>query len=202
MAAGMGLNIVGTVMRAAANDVQFGLGLYGAWGGYLQSKMASKMQELSADQLRRRADRSLADADALVATAGKVQRAGEDEAVSRLLRLGQTVGRIYAGAAGGNIEVSSRTVRDAESSARLMAYRDVDAINRSAADRANAYVAQAGAARLQRVDDLTQARLMDIEAAYSRKAAKGVMRSQMVSAVGQWIAGHGSNLQGFMGGIG
>ena len=201
MAAGFGMNIAGTAVRGAGVDGQFGTELLGAWGTYFKGKLSAKMQKLQADQMRFDAKSYLEDAEAYIGTAGKVQRSGEETGVNRYLQLGQDIGRIYAGAAGGNIDVSSGTVRHVDSSARLMAERDVAATNATAADQANAYVSQAKSARLDYINAMTQAKMMDINARLTKKLSKSMMRSQIVSAVGGWMSGHAQNASAMFGGM-
>ena len=201
MGAGFGLNIAGTAVRAAGIDGQYATEMYGAWGGYMNAKLASTMQKFDADQMRYYAKDHLRSAEGYMATAGKTQRAGEEEAVNRYLQLGQDIGRIYAGAAGGNIEVTSGVVRNVESAARIMADRDVSAINRSTADRTNAYVNAAASERMDYVREMTQARMIDIGARLNRKLAKTNMYSGMISATGRWQAGHAENAADFVGGL-
>lgn len=201
MAAGFGMNIAGTAVRAAGIDGQFGTELLGAWGTYFKGKLSAGMQKLQADQMRFDAKGFLEDAESYIGTAGKVQRSGEEAGVNRYLQLGQDIGRIYAGAAGGNIDVSSGTVRHVDSSARLMAERDVAATNATAADQANAYVSQAKSARLDYINAMTQAKMQDINARLTKKLAKSMMRSQIVSAVGGWMSGHAQNAASMFGGM-
>ena len=201
MAAGFGMNIAGTAVRAAGVDGQFATELLGAWGTWYQGKLSASMQRVAADNMRYDAKGHLEDADSYIATAGKVQRSGEEETTNRYLQLGQDIGRIYAGAAGGNIDIGSAVVGGVESSARLMANRDASAISRTAADRANAYVAQAKSSRLDYINAMTQAKMQDIQASYTKKLAKSMMRSQIISAVGGWISGHAQNAGAMMGGF-
>lgn len=177
----------GKVVEGIGHTGQWGVNLYGAWGGYMNAKLASTMQKFDADQMRYYAKDHLRSAEGYMATAGKTQRAGEEEAVNRYLQLGQDIGRIYAGAAGGNIEVTSGVVRNVESAARIMADRDVSAINRSTADRTNAYVNAAASERMDYVREMTQARMIDIGARLNRKLAKTNMYSGMISATGKFL---------------
>ena len=197
----MGLNIAGTAVRAFGVDMQTGFNVLGAWGGYRAAKLNANMMEFEADRMRSQAKDLLEDAQTYIVSAGKAQRAGEEAAVNRYLQLGQDIGRIYSGAAGGNIEASSGVVRNTVSSARLMADRDVKAINASAADQANAYVAQARSSRLNYVNALEQANLMDVQAKYTRKVGKLNMYSGFISAAGGWMSGHASNASDMMGGF-
>ena len=195
------MNMAGTGMRAAGVDGQFGTELLGAWGTWYQGKLSASMQRLNASRMRRDAKALLEDAEGYMTSAGKAQQSGEEQAVNRYLMLGQDVGHIYAGAAGGNIDIASNVVGDVESAARAMASRDVTAINRSAADQANAYVAQAKSSRLDYVNAITQAKMQDIQARYTKKLAKSMMRSQIFSAVGGWMSGHAQNAGAMMGGF-
>lgn len=201
MGAGFGLNIAGTAIRAVGIDGQYATEMYGAWGGYMNAKLASTEQKFDADQMRYYAKDHLRSAEGYMATAGKTQRAGEEEAVNRYLQLGQDIGRIYAGAAGGNIEVTSGVVRNVESAARIMADRDVSAINRSTADRTNAYVNAAASERMDYVREMTQARMIDIGARLNRKLAKTNMYSGMIAATGRWQANHAENAASFFGSV-
>ena len=178
---GTGLQITGGVWR-------FGGEVGGAWSSYYQTKANGSMQRTNAQLTRNNAKSHREDAKSASRYAGDVQRAGEEAAVNRYLQLGQDVGRIYAGAAGGNIDVSSRTVKQAESAARLMANRDVAAINRSAAQAANRYVDEARNARLAYVSDMAAGRMMDIGAKYQNRVARSNAQMSMWSAAGGLMA--------------
>ena len=182
------LTIAGMIVEGIGYTGQFGERLLGAWGTYLAGKMSARSQKLQATGLRYDAAERLEDATAYLTSAGKAQKAGEDEAVNRYLRLGQDIGRIYAGAAAGNIDVASRSVGRVDSAARLMAGRDVKAIGANAADRANAYVAEATSARVDYIRQMARAKMLDINASYERKMSKGMMRSQMLSAAGRFVS--------------
>ena len=201
MSAGGALNIAGTAVRAAGIDGQFGTKMLGAWGTYFQSKLAAKDAKLQADQIGWGASDSIANANALTASAAKAQRSGEEEAVNRYLALGQDIGRIYAGAAGGKIDVASGTVGEVDSAARLMASRDIAAINANTADRANAYLAEATSARIDAINQQAQAKMLRIEATLQKKLAKSAMRSQIISAAGQWQSAHAQNASDMMSGF-
>jgi len=178
----------GKVVEAIGYTGQYGQRLLGAWGTYYQAKMAARMDKLQAEQMRFDAQGRLWDAEALTTSAGKAQKAGEDEAVNRYLQLGQDIGRVYAGAAGAGIDVTSRSVRRVDSAARQMAARDVKAINANAADRANAYVAEATSAKIDYINQMAQAKMVEINANYQRKMAKSSMRSQAIGATGRFAS--------------
>ena len=147
-----------------------------------------------AELARYNAKSHLEDANRAVEFAGDVQRSGEEAGVNRYLQLQQDIGRIYAGAAGGNIDVSSATVRHVDASARSMAQRDVSAINRSAQQSANQYVDQARDARLAYISDMTAAKMQDIQASYNNKIARSNARLGTWSAVGSYISSIGGML--------
>lgn len=156
-----------------------------AWTKYYGEALNADMTGISADLKRQAAGSYLDQAASATRHAGQVQQAGMESAVNRYLRLGRDIGHIYAGAAGGNIDVSSNTVRDVDRAARLMANRDVAAISRSAANQAQDYSDAAKAARISYIGEQTAADMMDINAEYSKKIARSQMRSSMWSAAGK-----------------
>ena len=167
-----GAALAGPILQTTGAVWQFGAQLGGVWGSYYQTKANSAMQRVNADLTRYNAKSHLDAAANAIKYAGEVQRSGEEAAVNRYLQLGQDIGHVYAGAAGGNIEASSRTVGHVVSAARRMADRDVAAINRSTAQAANQHVDEARNARLAYVSDMTAARMMDIKARYDNRIAR------------------------------
>jgi hypothetical protein len=179
-AAKIASGIVGTVGAVW----QFGAQVAGAWGSYYQTKANSAMQRINAGLMRYNAKSHLESAESNVEYAGNVQQAGEEEAVNRYFQLGQDIGHIYAGAAGGNIDVASRSVSHVDSAARLMAGRDVAAMNRSTQQAANQYIDEAKNARMSYISDMTAAKMQEIQASYNNKIAKSNARLQTWSAAG------------------
>lgn len=173
--AGFGMQIGGALW-------DFGAKASGAWTKYYEAKANSNMMRINAQLTRYNAKAHLEDAESAMMHAGEVQRAGEEGAVNRYLQLGQDIGRIYSGAAGGGIDVSSKVVGQVDSAARTMAQRDVDAMNRSTAQAANQYVDEARNARLAYISDLTAARMQEIQARYNKRIAASNAR------LGTWSA--------------
>ncbi len=142
------------------------------WSNYYNAKFSSDMQRIGAQLTRQSASSYLDDAREATRMAGRVQQTGVDSATNRYLQLAQDVGHIYAGAAGSGIDVSSATVRHVDRSARLMAQRDVSAINRSTAEAARQFTRQASAYQRSYGSTLVKANLADIQADYARRAAR------------------------------
>ena len=173
-----------------------GMGILGAWGGYVEAKLNARRMEAQADSLGAEASGRLKDAESYNASAGGEQRAGLESAALRTRQLGEDIGRIYAGAAAGNIDVgASRTVREVDSASRVMAGQDVDAISASAAGRAASYQAQAQGARADAGRIAAQAEMQRIQARYTRKVGRTKMRAGIWSAAGQFV----QNVAGVMG---
>lgn len=192
MAGAAAMKVIGTGLQVAGAVWQFGAQVAGAWGSYYQTKANSAMQRINARLTRYNAKSHLEDAESAVGYAGDVQRSGEEAGVNRYLQLGQDIGRIYAGAAGGNIDVSSGSVRHVDSAARLMAARDVAAQNRSTQQAANQYVDEARNARLAYVSDMTAARMQEIQASYNNKIARSNARLQTWAAAGSLMGNIGA----------
>ena len=199
--AGNGLNIGGTAVRAAGIDGQFATNLLGAWGTWIQGKLRASQLKAQASGYGAEASGQMADAHAAIRQAGDEQRAGMDQAANRYLVLGQDVGRIYAGAAAGNIEASSRSVGRVESAARMMAGRDVAAIAATTKSRTDALHSQSVTARANAVRLSAQGDILRAQARYEKKMAQSMMRSQIVSAVGQWMSAHAANASSMIGGM-
>lgn len=180
--------IAGRSVKQTALFGKLGTDILGAYGSYYAAKLGSSMLGLQADQERFMAQSYLDDADAYVEAAGGVQKSAEDENRNRYHRLADDVGRVYAGAAAGNIDVTSATVRHVDRSLREQADADVTATNRTAADQANALVAQAGSARANYHNAMASAKMMDIQASYNKKMAKSQRRSALWSAAGNFIS--------------
>ena len=171
-------------------------GAFGATGDYF-ANLANAMtryagetmnahgQILGSEMTRWGAKYRLQDAAKAAGYAGDVQRSGEEAAANRLLALGQDIGRVYAGAAGGNIDVSSRTVRGIDRAARMMAQRDVAATARTAAAQANRHIDEARGARLGYVGDILSADTQRIQGEYSEFVARSNKKMARYSAAGQ-----------------
>ena len=185
MMVGKGMQLTGAVW-------QFGAQVAGAWSSYYQTKANSAMQRINAKLTRYNAKTHLENAESAIEYAGDVQKSGEEASVNRYLQLGQDIGRIYAGAAGGNIDVSSGSVRHVDSSARLMAERDVAAQNRSTQQAANQYVDEAKNARLAYVSDMTAAKMQEIQARYNNRIARSNAHLQTWAAAGGLMSNIGS----------
>lgn len=199
---GTGLNIAGTATRAAGVDGQFGMDVLGAWGNYFMRRMNARLAMAQADAIDAEAGGRLRDAGTYNATAGSEQRTGLDEAALRTRQLGEDIGRIYAGAAAGNIDVgASRTVREVDSASRIMAGQDVETIGANAAARAGAYQAQAQGARADAGRIAARGEMQRIQARYQRRVAKSQFRMDLLSAAGGWMSGHAANAASMMGGF-
>lgn len=202
MAAGTGLDIAGTAVRAAGVDGQFGMDVLGAWGNYFMRRMNARLARVQADAMESSAGGRLRDAASYNATAGNEQRTGLDEAALRTRQLGQDIGRVYAGAASGNIDVgASRTVREVDSAARTMAGQDVETIGANAAGRARTHQAEATSARADAGRISAQAEMQRVAARYQRRVAKSQFRMDLLSAAGGWMSGHAANASSMMGGF-
>lgn len=188
--------IAGRSVKQAGIVGNLGTDILGAFGNYYAAKLGSSMLHLQADHGRYMAQGYLDDAGSYMEAAGGVQESAADANRNRYLRLADDVGRVYAGAAGGNIDVGSATVRHVDRSLREQADADVAATNRTAADQANAYVAQAGASRANYWNAMASAKMMDIQAHYNKKMAKSQRRSALWSAAGNFITSSVANWAG------
>ena len=174
-AGGGGMSMFGAVWDFADKAV-------GAWTTYYGQRANAQMQKIGAKLIKQGAQSHLDASRSLTRQAGEVQQAGEDAAVNRYLQLGQDIGRIYAGAAGSGIDVSSKTVGHVDEAARTMAARDVAAMNKTTQGKANQLLDQALQSRLAYISDMTQAKMQKIQASYSQKIAKSQMRSSIWNA--------------------
>ena len=185
---GGSLGMWGKIVQGIGYTGKFATDLLGAWGNNLARRMDAHAMRVQADLTAAQASSRLRDAESATATAGNEQRTGMEQAALRTRQLGQDVGRIYAGAAAGNIDVgASRTVREVDSAARVMADQDVQAINATASSRANSYIQEAASARADAGRMAAQAEMMRIQSRYQRKVSRSMMRSEMVSAAGNFV---------------
>ncbi len=193
---GIATEIAGRSVKQTAIIGNLGTDILGAYGSYYAAKLGSSMMHMQADHARYMAQSQLDDAESYMEAAGGVQESAADANRNRHLRLADDVGRVYAGAAGGNIAVESATVRHVDRSLREQADADVAATNRTAADQANAYVARAGASRADYWNAMASAKMMDIQAHYNKKMAKSQRRSALWSAAGNFVTSSVANWAG------
>lgn len=192
----VGTEIAGRSVKQVAIVGKLGTDILGAYGNYYAARLGAATLNLQADHQRFSATSYLDEADSAIAAAGGVQTTAADENRNRYMRLADDIGRVYAGAAGSGIDVASATVRHVDSSMRQQADADVTATNRTAADRANAYVSQASQARQNYRLALGEAEMLDIQAAYNKKMAKSERRSALWSAAGNFITSSVQNWAG------
>lgn len=184
--------IVGAVFKGVGKTQAAAGDFMSVYGNYLSATQQSWAMRQTADQERLQAKEYLEDATSLFQHAGNVQQAGDERTRMRTLQLGQDIGHLYAGAAGSGIDVSSATVRHVERGQRVMANADIAAMNRSTAENANTYISQTKNARLNYVNAMTDAQMLNIQADLNNKIATSNMRSGMWSAAGRTLASFAS----------
>ena len=181
------LGIWGWVVQAIGHTHQYATNMLGVWGTYQQSKLAKGDLDIQAAGYDAMAGDQIADAHAAIRQAGRVQRAGLHETTNRYLQLGQDVGRIYAGAAAGGIDVSSRSVGRVETAARKMAGRDVEAITATTKSQTDALHAQSISARANANRYLAQGEMLRAQGRYIKRMARSQMRLGFTSTTSSFI---------------
>ena len=139
-----GMDIAGRAVQQAGTDISTGALVFGALNKYWSARWEAKTLKMQARVAKFEARQNKKDAANYMKQAADAQLAGWQEAGMRGQRLAQDVGRIYAGAAGAGIDVSSDVVRHVERTNRAEALADMDAINANAAAQGAAYAQQAG----------------------------------------------------------
>lgn len=195
--AGKGLANAGAMLQLGGSFWRFGGELGSVWSRYAEAQGNYGIQMAGAGLQRIGAEAKERSAAGYAQMAGDVQRSGEEAAVNRYLQLHRDIGRIYAGAAGGGIEVSSRVVSAADRTARQMANRDVTAINRTYAAQANQHLDQASQVRLAAAADRANARMAEVQARYGRDIARSNRTLGMWSAAGNLMGSLGSLALGY-----
>lgn len=175
----MGMDIAGRAVQQGGTDISTGGLVLGALNKYWASRWEAKTLKMQSRVAKWEARQNKADAADLMRQSADAQLAGWQEAGMRGQRLAQDVGRIYAGAAGAGIDVSSDVVRHVERTNRAEAFADMDAINANAAAQGASYARQAGNAMAAYHIGMADA----AQLAQNAKMAKARGRMEMVGGL-------------------
>ena len=192
----MGMQIAANATKQAGTDMQTAATAFKAWTTYLDAKNRARQLKLDAELSRIRAGEYGQDAKSLMEAAGDAQLEGREEAEIRGLQLAQDVGRVYTGAAGAGIDVSSATARHVREGMRREGYRDMANITKRAANAASGYVSQATTARKNQIWANYDAKVQDINAKYAKKMGRLQMIGGLLSAAGLHVGQTGQNWLG------
>ena len=154
---------------------------------YWASRWEAKTLKMQSRVAKWEARQNKADAADLMRQSADAQLAGWQEAGMRGQRLAQDVGRIYAGAAGAGIDVSSYTVRHVEETDRREAAADIDAINANAAAQGASYARQAGNAMAAYHIGMADAAQLAQNAKMAKRRGRWEMIGGLLSTAGQFI---------------
>ena len=180
----LGMDIAGRGVQQSGTDLATGGLVLGALNKYWASRWEARSLKMQARVAKWQARQSKADAAGLMLQAGDAQAEGWQESAMRGQRLAQDVGRVYAGAAGAGIDVSSYTVRHVEETNRREAAADVDAINANAAAKGAAYARQAGNAMAAYHIGMADAAQLRANAKMARQRGRMEMVGGLLSAFG------------------
>lgn len=181
---GAGLYMIGSGIQAGAQ-------LGNAWAAYFGQRLQAGQYRMQASAAEFEAGQGITAAKRYWGAAAGAQRAGWQEAAMRGQRLAQDVGRVYTGAAGAGIDVSSDVVRHVERTNRTEALADMDAINANATAQAQQLMAQSGSAMAQYHIGMGNAAVMRQNAKIARTNAWGELVGGVLSSVGTMVGGYG-----------
>lgn len=188
---GFGMSILGRAISQGGTDTSLFGKLGNAWTNYLRGKLQAKSMRLQGDMYGVQADEYDRQAEDYMRIAGDAQLAGRQRAEIRGLQLGQDIGRIYAGAAGSGIDVSSATVGNVERGMRREAATDIDAISANAAGEANSAIYSASAARTSAIWARADQQMAYLNSKWAKHSSKLGLFGDILSTVG-WHMGQTS----------
>lgn len=180
----MGVDIAGRAVQQSGTDISTGALVAGALNKYWSSRWQAKTLKMQVRATEFAAEQSKADAGGYMMRAADAQASGWQEAAMRGQRLAQDVGRVYTGAAGAGIDVSSATVRHVERTNRAEAKADMDAINANAAAQGRAYAEQAGNAMADYYIGMADAAQLRQNAKMAKSRGRMEMLGGLLSAWG------------------